>query len=131
MKPSVLIVDDEKVICDGLSRLLSDSYETYTASNAREAIDIVHANENIDVMLCDLMMPEMDGNEMIEAIRSDNKDISMIVMTAHADPVRVCDAMKKGANHFLLKPLNISQLETSIRNAVNRKTLNRQTAIYN
>jgi len=121
MKPSVLIVDDEKVICEGISRLLSDEYKIYQASGAREAIDIVRNNKNIDVMLCDLIMPEMDGNEMIEAIRSDNKTISMIVMTAYADPRKVCDAMKKGANSFLLKPFDLSVLETAVKSAVKKK----------
>ena len=121
MKPSVLIVDDEKVICEGISRLLSDEYIIYQASCAREAIDIVRNNKHIDVMLCDLIMPEMEGNEMIEVIRSDNRDISMIVMTACADPQKVCDAMKKGANSFLLKPFDLSVLETTVRNAVRKK----------
>lgn len=128
MKPSILIVDDEQVICDGLSRLLSADYITYQASNAREAIDIVKRNENIDVMLCDLIMPEMDGTEMIEKIRNENPDISMIVMTAYSDPNKVCDAMKKGANNFLLKPLDISLLESSIKSAVNRKRMVRQSS---
>lgn len=121
MKPSVLIVDDEKVICDGLTRLLSSDYITYQASTAQEAIDIVRSNEDIDVMLCDLMMPEMDGNTMIEKIRAENSDISMIIMTASSDPARVCDAMKKGANNFLLKPLDLAMLDTAIKNAVNKK----------
>ncbi len=121
MKHSVLIVDDEKVICDGLSRLLSNKYITYKATSAREAIDIVRNTGEIDVMLCDLTMPGMDGNEMIESIRSENKDISMIVLTATADPSRVCDAMKKGANSFLLKPLDITLIEQSVSNAINKR----------
>jgi YesN/AraC family two-component response regulator len=121
MKPSVLIVDDEKVICDGLERLLSSHYITYQASSGQEALDIIKSNENIDVVLCDLVMPGMDGNTLIETVRAENSHISMIVMTAFSDPNRVCDAMKKGANNFLLKPLDIELLETSIKNAVNRK----------
>ncbi len=131
MKHSVLIVDDEKVICDGVARLLSANYIVYKATNAMDAIEIVRNNQEIDVVLCDLVMPGMDGNEMIEAIRSENKDISMIVLTAIADPRRVCDAMRKGANSFLLKPLDITLIESSVHNAViNKRVLSKSMACH-
>ena len=121
IKPSVLIVDDEKIICEGLTRLLSDDYITYQAHNGIEAIDVLSKHQNIDVVLCDIKMPGMDGNEVIEQVRDHNKDIIMIIITAFSNPLKVCDAMKKGANHFFLKPLDIPLLEQSIKNAVMRK----------
>jgi DNA-binding NtrC family response regulator len=126
MKPSVLIVDDEDVICDGLARVLSENYITYHTSSGKEAINIVRNNSNIDVMLCDLKMPEMNGNEVIEQIRSENKDIYMIVITA-APPHLVCNAMQMGANVFMCKPLDINQLEMTIKNAVKFKKTNIHT----
>ena len=116
MKPSVLIVDDEEVIRDGLARLLGDNCITYKAFNGREAIEILDKHRDIDVMLCDIKMPEMDGTETIEKIRSYNKDILIIIMTAAASPATVCDAMRKGANNFMLKPLDINQLKMTIKN---------------
>jgi two-component system NtrC family response regulator len=116
MKPSVLIVDDEEVICTGLERLLSKDYTTYKAFNAKEAIDLIKEKGNIDVILCDLKMPGMDGTDMIEKIRSADRDIFMIVITA-ASPKRLCKAMKVGANNFLTKPIDIDQLERLIKNA--------------
>lgn len=121
MKPSVLIVDDEKVICDGLSRLLGDDYTTYQALNGMEAMDIVRRNQEIDVMLCDIKMPGMDGDELIEQIRADNRDIFIVVITA-ASPLRVCDAMKKGADNYIRKPFNINNLKMLLRNAVKRNS---------
>jgi len=118
MKPSLLIVDDEKVICKGLSRVFADSYITYKAYNGIEAIDITKENKDIDVMLCDIKMPGMEGGELINKIRTENKDMYIIVITAAASPLKVCDAMKKGANYYMCKPLNISQLEITIENAV-------------
>jgi YesN/AraC family two-component response regulator len=117
MKPSVLIVDDENVICEGLTRLLSDNYIIYQTFSGQEAINIVRNNSNIDVMLCDIKMPEMDGIEVIEKIRSENKEIFVIVITAAA-PHLVCKAMKMGANEFMCKPLDVNQLEKTIKNAV-------------
>ncbi|MBI4682356.1 MAG: response regulator [Nitrospirae bacterium] len=121
MKPSVLIVDDENVICEGIARLLAEKYTTYLAQNGKEAIDILKANKDIAVVLCDIIMPEMDGNALIKEIRSENKDIIMIVMTAFADPNKVCEAMKQGANNFMLKPFNIPLLEMTINSAVRKK----------
>ena len=118
MKPSVLIVDDEKVIRDGLARLLEDNCITYKAFNGREAIEILDKHRDIDVMLCDIKMPEMEGTEAIEKIRSYNKDILIIVITA-SSPATVCDAMRKGANNFMRKPLNINQLEMTIKSLSN------------
>lgn len=121
MKPSVLIVDDEKVICEGIARLLAEKYITYQAGNGKEAVDILKNNKHVDVMLCDIIMPEMDGNALIKEIRAENKDIIMIVITAFADPNKVCEAMKQGANSFMLKPLNIPLLEMTINSAVRKK----------
>jgi CheY-like chemotaxis protein len=84
-----------------------------------EAIDIIQRNREIDVMLCDIKMPGMDGDELIEQIRADNRDIFIVVITA-ASPVRVCDAMRKGADNYIRKPFDINHLEIMLRNAVNR-----------
>ncbi len=115
MKPSVLIVDDEKIICNGIERVLSRDYTTYQAYNGREAIDIIVNNGNIDIMLCDLKMPVMEGTDVIQKIRSLKNNIYIILITA-APPEKVCEAMKMGANFFLSKPFDIDQLETIIRN---------------
>ena len=120
MKPSVVIVDDEQVIREGLARFLSGNYITHQISNGHEAIDLVRNDSDIDVVLCDLKMPEIDGIEVIERIRAENKDIYIIVITA-APPQLVCDAMKMGANAFMCKPLDINQLEERIENAIRLK----------
>jgi YesN/AraC family two-component response regulator len=129
MKPSVLIVDNEEVICEGLSRLLSDDYTTYSALNGREAINIVKEKSDIEIMLCDIKMPEMEGDEMIEKIRSENKDITMIIISA-APPQRICEAMRKGANNFLIKPLNIPLLEMTLKNTIMKKTGRKNISCY-
>ena len=120
MKPNVVIVDDEHVIREGLARVLSGNYITHQISDGHEAIDLVRNDSDIDVVLCDLKMPEIDGVEVIERIRSENKDVFIIVITA-APPQLVCDAMKMGANGYMCKPLDIYQLEERIENAIRLK----------
>jgi len=120
LKPSILIVDDEKTICNGLSRLFADDYITYEAYNACEALDILTKVRDIDIMLCDIKMPGMRGDELIERVRKSNEDLFIILITA-ASPIIICDAMKKGANSYMRKPLDIELLEKTLMQAVRSK----------
>ena len=121
MKPTVLIVDDEKIICQGLSRLLSNDYITYQASNGVEAIALIKKNIKIDIILCDILMPEMDGAEMIEKIRAKNKEVRIIVITAFSTPDKVFDAIGKGANAYMTKPVDIYELERLMKDTLQQK----------
>jgi CheY-like chemotaxis protein len=121
MKSSILIVDDQKFICEGLERLLSDDYIIYKAFNGKEALDIIKQNSDIDVVLCDIMMPVMDGIELIEKVRSENKDIIIIVITAVYSGEKITNAMDKGANQCLMKPFDIPQLMQTLNKALANK----------
>ncbi len=125
MKPSILIVDDEKLICMTLERMLSSDYTVYTASNGEEGLDIIRRNGNIEVVLSDIMMPVMDGIEMIETVRSENTDIIIIAMTAVCSGENVTKAMEKGADAYLLKPFDIPQLEYTIKKVLMNKISSR------
>jgi CheY-like chemotaxis protein len=118
MKSSILIVDDQKIICEGLERLLSGEYIIYKAFNGKEALDIIKQNSDIDVVLSDIIMPVMDGIELTEKLRSENKDIIIIVMTAVYSGEKITDAIDKGANKCLMKPLDIPQLMQTLNNAL-------------
>lgn len=121
MKPSILIVDDEKLICTSLERLLSDDYTIYKAFNGKEGLDIIRRHSDIDIVLSDIMMPVMDGLEMIETIRSENKDIIIIAMTAVYSGENVTGVMERGANMHLLKPIDVSHLELTLKKLLKKK----------
>ena len=125
MKPSILIVDDEKLICMTLERLLSSDYTVYTASNGEEGLDIIRRNGNINVVLSDIIMPVMDGFKMIEMVRSENPDIIIIAMTAVCSGENVTKVMEKGADAYLLKPFDIPQLEYTIKKFLMNKISSR------
>jgi CheY-like chemotaxis protein len=123
MKPSILIVDDQYPICYGLERLLSEEYVIYKALNGMEALEIIRHNSDIDIILTDIMMPVMDGIEMIERVRLDNKDIIIIAMTAVFSGEKINEVIEKGANQCLMKPLDIPQLELTLKKSIeNKKT---------
>ncbi|MEF9426043.1 MAG: sigma-54 dependent transcriptional regulator [Candidatus Mariimomonas ferrooxydans] len=123
MKPSVLIVDDEKSAREGLARYLSSDYLTCVAVNGHEAIKKLRENSDIDVVLSDMMMPEMDGIELQEKINAENKDVILIFMTAYSTIETAVDAMRKGAYDYMTKPLDLNRLEITIKNAIENRKL--------
>lgn len=123
MKPSVLIVDDEKAVRDNLAKYLSDDYVTYTAGNGHEAVEKINENSDIEVLLSDLKMPEMDGIELLEKVQSKNKDIITIFITGFSTIESAVNAMRKGAYDYLTKPIDLNKLEITLKNAIENKKL--------
>ena len=114
MKTSVLIVENERGIRESLSKALSGDYITYQAFNGKEAIDLIKRHGDIQVVLTDLMMPEMGGIELIEELRDEGRDVIIILMTAVPSEEAEHDAMMKGADFFLSKPIDLNKLEILI-----------------
>ncbi len=125
MKPSILIVDDEKLICMTLERMLSSDYTVYKASNGQEGLDLIRRNGKMDIVLSDIIMPVMDGFEMIETVRSENPDIIIIAMTAIYSGENVTKVMEKGADAYLLKPFDIHQLKQTVKKLLENKLQDR------
>lgn len=122
MKTSILIVDDQALICLGLERLLSDEYIVHKASNGKEALEIFSQNSDIKIILTDIMMPVMDGTEMIEKVRIDNKQVTIIAMTAVFSGEVISEIMEKGADMCLTKPVDIPQLQATLRKSLKTNT---------
>ena len=122
MKHSILIIEDEKIVREGLARTLSHKYETYQASDGREAIEIIHENNNIKVVISDLKNPEADGFKLLEKIHSEAPDINVIFLTAFFSVESAVEAMKKGAFDYITKPIDLKKLETTVSNAIDNKS---------
>lgn len=123
MKNSILITDDDKNTREGMAKTLSASYVTYTAANGIEALDILEKNEDIDIVLTDLMMPGMDGIELLEKVRSISNDIVVVLITGFSSIESAVEAMRKGAYDYITKPVDLSKLEITIKNALENKRL--------
>ncbi len=114
MPETVLVVDDEKHTREGLRQALEDDYEVYLAANAKEAFNLL-AGEKFDVVLTDLRMAGPDGMKVIdEAIRQAHRP-AVIMMTAYGSVQTAVEAMKRGADDFLTKPVNLEHLELLIQ----------------
>ena len=123
MKTPILIVDDEKTVRENLAQYLSDKYTTYTASNGNEAFKIINDNNDIEVILSDVKMPEMDGIGLLDLVQRNNKNIVTIFMTGFSTIESAVEAMKKGAFDYMTKPLDLTKLEITIKNALENKNL--------
>ena len=108
LKRHILIVDDEMVNREILGNLLKNDYEIHFAENGKQAQDILLRREHIySLVLLDLLMPVMDGFELIEIIKNDEKlrSIPIIVMTSEKDAE--VKSIKLGASDFITKPFDM------------------------
>ncbi len=122
MKPVVLIVDDEKHTREGLRHSLEESFDVYIASDAAGALSVLE-HEEVDVMLTDLRLGADDGMKLIDTVLAHAKPPICIMMTAYGAINTAVEAMKRGAYDFVMKPLNIDELEILINRALrSRKT---------
>ena len=123
MKPSVLIVDDEKTQREGLRAALEDSYEVYLADSAPAAMELLE-REHFEVLLTDFRMPNEDGMKLIGRAKSLPKPPICILMTAYGSEETAVEAIKRGADDYIPKgKLNIDELEFRIRRSLRSQKL--------
>ena len=123
-KSTILVVDDEEIIRDLCSRALKD-YRVLQADNGRDALQILN-HEHVDLLLVDVMMPIMNGLDLLQQVKDKDAEQLVIVMTGYADKDIILRALKARADDFIQKPINLLQLKTSIAQALEKKALRRE-----
>ena len=124
----ILVVDDEAVLVKGISyNLRNDGYEVLTGSNGMDAVRTVRETP-VDLVILDVMMPEMDGLEACRQIR-DFSDVPIILLTAKADDMDKLMGFEHGADDYLTKPFNILELKARVRALLRRAGLREAGAI--
>ncbi len=117
-KPSVLIVDDEQVVCDLLHDELSErGYLCTTVLSGNDALAKLAA-EDFQVVLLDIRLPGMSGMEVLREIWVNHSDAATIMITAVNDANTAVLAMKWGASDYIVKPFDLDRVNTSIRTAL-------------
>ena len=119
---TILIVDDEKNTREGLRLSLEEDFDVYVSANIKGANDVLQ-NETVDVLVTDLKLGADDGMDLIESALTMPNSPICIMMTAYGSVDTAVEAMKRGAYHFVTKPLNIDQLEILIKRALNTRSL--------
>lgn len=123
---TILIVDDEAVIRDLCKRALK-GYNVVEAGGGEAALNLF-AKGGIDVILTDVMMPGMDGIELLKRLKEKEPTIVVIVMTGFAEKDVILNALKADADDFISKPLNLLQLKTAVDKALIKKALKEEIA---
>jgi len=132
-KSKILIIDDDKDIFGFLKvKLLAENYELEHFLSAEEALEKIknqcqaHGSSGYSLILCDLLMPRMSGINFIKEVRKID-DISIVIMTAFASIETAVEAMRIGADDYIIKPLNIPELKSIIQRVIKDKVVQRES----
>ena len=118
MKRKILLVEDDEVFLRPLHRTLElAGYEVLPVPSAEEALDTLKA-EDVDMILTDKRLPGMDGVELVRRIHADHADLAVVVMTAYGTIESAVEAMRMGAEDYLVKPFEAAELLLVIRRAI-------------
>ncbi|MCU0753020.1 MAG: sigma-54 dependent transcriptional regulator, partial [Akkermansiaceae bacterium] len=122
MLPTLLIVDDEKSTRDGLRGALEEEFDVYTAASPAEALTILKS-EPVQLLLTDLRMGGDSGMDLLDAALALPDPPVAIMMTAYGSVDTAVEAMRRGAWHFVTKPLNLDEVEMLLKRALRGRTL--------
>lgn len=121
--PVVLVVDDDRANLESVARIYQkEGVATLTAASGQDALELVRRPE-VAVLVTDLMMPGMDGQELLRAARTLRPDVEVVLMTAYGTVETAVAAMKDGAYDFITKPLKRHALVKAVQKALERRAL--------
>lgn len=124
---NVLVVDDEEIARTNLEYILrKDGYLVSTAANGIEALAKVREHE-FDLILTDLKMEKMDGIQLLESVKQTAPATEIVMITGYATVSSAVDALKKGAAHYLPKPIDLDELRATVRQILEKKRHMRMT----
>ena len=123
MKFSIVVIDDEKNIREGLGAALEmDGYSVLLAESGERGLELVNTSD-VDLVITDLRMPGISGEEVLRKVTADSPGIPVIVLTGHGTVETAVEAMRCGAYDFLTKPLNLDRLSLLVKRALQNREL--------
>ncbi len=130
MENRILIVDDEEMICLLLAqRLFKEGYICATANNGKEALNHFY-KDDLSLIITDIKMPEMDGIKLLKRVKALNPKMMVVIMTAYPEIDLAVEAMRLGANDFLIKTVDLDLLVLSVKNVLEKKRLEEELEAY-
>lgn len=119
----ILIIDDERSIRKALREILEfEKYKIEEAEDGAMGLDLFKKN-NFDLVMCDIKMPRMDGNEFLAAAQELKPEIPVVLISGHGTIEVAVEAIKNGAYDFIAKPPDLNRILVTVRNALERKDL--------
>lgn len=123
----ILAIDDEQSILESLKEILEyENHEVEVAAEGQTGIDL-YKEQKYDVVFLDIKMPKMDGLEVLDHLNEVNPDVPVIMISGHGTIDTAVESIKKGAFDFIEKPLDLNRLLVTLRNALDRKDLVKET----
>ncbi|GJL62908.1 MAG: hypothetical protein NPIRA04_15620 [Nitrospirales bacterium] len=123
MAERVLVVDDDRGVREALAEYLETlEYSVTTAENGVDALK-KYQHDNIDIILADLIMPDMDGMELLKRIRELNDDIIYLMITGHPSISTAVGSISLGADDYITKPFHLEEVKTRVAKAVEKRKL--------
>ena len=122
MQPTLLIVDDERSTREGLRSALEEEFDVYTAATMGEALAILKS-EPIQLLLTDLRLGGESGMDLLDKVLAMPEPPVALMMTAYGSVDTAVEAMRRGAWHFVTKPLNLDEVEMLLKRALRSRTL--------
>lgn len=121
----ILIIEDEASIRRVLTKILSEENDTYQVEEAEDGVQGLEKikNTDYDLVLCDIKMPKMDGEELLEAVKKIKPEIPMVMISGHGDMETAINTMRLGAFDYISKPPDLNRLLNTVRNALDKKQL--------
>jgi len=120
---SLLVVDDDRSNLESLKKIFSkEGFRVLSALSGKEALDLIRQHV-VDVLLTDLVMPSMNGVELLKAALGRKPDLQVVLMTAYGTVDTAVNAMKEGAYDFVEKPLKRMSIVKTVRKAAEKSQL--------
>ncbi|MBS3907303.1 MAG: response regulator [Syntrophaceae bacterium] len=130
MEERILIVDDEEVICNILSRRLTkEGYSCTTAHNGKEALNHFY-KDSFSLIVSDIKMPEMTGIELLQKVKAIDPKMKIIMVTAYPEIDLAVNAMRLGAYDFIIKPADLDLIVMSVKKALESRRLEEEIEAY-
>src|SRR3954471_2543331 len=128
-KANILLVEDEENLHDALKLNLElEGYEITSAYDGKEALEAIK-DEYVDVIIMDVMLPQVDGISVTETIRIQNNDVPILILSAKNSSADRVLGLKKGADDYMVKPFNLEELLLRVEKLIlkNKKLLDKET----
>ena len=123
MATTILVIDDERSIRSSIKEILEyEKYKVLEAEDGSAGLRLAK-DENVDLVFCDIKMPRMDGMEVLEGIKMIKPELPVIMISGHGNIETAVEALKKGAYDFIEKPVDLNRLLITVRNALDKSTL--------
>ena len=127
-RANILVIDDEPDLLENIKTILvEEDYNVKTAKNGEVGLKLIE-NEDFDLVICDIMMPKLNGYELLDEVNNSlSKDIPFIYLSAKTESVDFRKGMSLGADDYLLKPFDTDELISTIELRLNKSNSRKQT----